>query len=322
MMMFPLWNISMIERNEVNKNSKGGTELMADGLVKYVDSSLLDHFQIIPSRVREISKDKLPILWLHDLPGDPESQKLKDPEYRKQFKKIVFVSHWQQQMYNAYLGVPYSEGVVLRNAIDPIEPEFVDKKDPDGKVRLIYHPTPHRGLEILVPVVKELVKVHPEVHLDVYSSFKLYGWPERDAQYKRLFEEIENHPNMTYHGSVSQEELRKAIGKAHIFSYPSIWQETSCLCAIEAMSGGCYTVTSTLAALPETCANFGILYPYTENVNDHANRFFSTLEATVRMAKTYGYQGTVVQKPYFDLHYSWQNRKSEWEHLLQTLLKE
>jgi glycosyltransferase involved in cell wall biosynthesis len=150
----------------------------------------------------------------------------------------------------------------------------------------------------------------------------LYGWEQRDEPYKELFEEIKSHPNMTYHGTVSQPELRKAIGKAHIFSYPSIWQETSCLCAIEAMSGGCYTVTSSLAALPETCANFGILYPYTENVNDHANRFFSTLEATVRMAKTYGYQGTLVQKPYFDLHYSWQNRKSEWEHLLQTLLKE
>lgn len=58
----------VIERNETNKNSKGGTELMAEGLEKYVDKELLSKFQIIPSRVRDINPDKIPILWLHDLP--------------------------------------------------------------------------------------------------------------------------------------------------------------------------------------------------------------------------------------------------------------
>ena len=186
----------VIERNETNKNSKGGTELMAEGLEQHVDKELLSKFQIIPSRVRELDPTKIPVLWLHDLPWDPESAKLKDPEYRKQFKKIVFVSHWQQQMYNLVLGVPFSEGVVIKNAIKPIPSELIDKSELDpsdirhGKIRLIYHPTPHRGLEILVPVFNEMLKYHPDIHLDVYSSFKLYGWAERDKPYEALFEEI------------------------------------------------------------------------------------------------------------------------------------
>jgi glycosyltransferase involved in cell wall biosynthesis len=311
----------VIERNETNKNSKGGTELMAEGLESHVDKEILSKFQIIPSRVRNIDPDKIPILWLHDLPWDPESAKLKDPEYRKQFKKIVFVSHWQQQMYNTVLGVPYSEGIVIKNAINPIQPELINKQDPDGKIRLIYHPTPHRGLEILVPVFNELINLHPDIHLDVYSSFKLYGWAERDKPYQALFDEIKQHPNMTYHGSVSQEELRAAVGRSHIFAYPSIWQETSCLCAIEAMSAGCLTVTSSLAALPETCANYALMYNYTENVNDHANMFFRVLHHAVNVIK----QGQAdnylrAQKEYFDRNYDWNIRKDEWTFLLNSLL--
>lgn len=310
---------SDIDRNEVDANAMGGTELMGLGLTSHVDPELLSKFQIIRSRVREIDTDKIPILWLHDLPWDPESAKLKDPEYRKQFKKLVFVSHWQQQMYNIVLGIPYSEGVVIRNAIKPIEDELIQK--PTDKIRLIYHPTPHRGLEILVPVVSELVKHHPDVHLDVYSSFKLYGWAERDTPYAKLFETISEHPNMSYHGTVPNEQLRKALGEAHIFAYPSIWQETSCICAIEAMSAKCLTVTSSLAALPETCANYGMLYNYTENVNDHANLFYKVLLHAVDVAKN----GTATnylraQKEFFDRNYDWDLRGAEWTFLLNSML--
>lgn len=312
--------LSILERNEVDQNSMGGTELMGFGLEKHVDNELLSKFQIIRSRVREIDPNRKAILWLHDLPWDPESQKLKDPEFRKQFAKIVFVSYWQQQMYNVVLGVPYSEGVVIKNAIEPIPSDLINKKDPDGKIRLIYHPTPHRGLSILVPVVKELVKHFPEVQLDVFSSFNLYGWPERDKQYADLFEEIKNHPNMVYHGSVSNEDLRSAISKAHIFAYPSIWMETSCLCAIEAMSAGCLTVTSSLAALPETCANYALMYNFTENVNDHANMFFKVLYHAVDVIKKGNAENYLkIQKEYFDRNYNWQTRSDEWTYLLNSL---
>lgn len=310
----------VIENNELSKNSKGGTELMVDGLARHIDNQLLNKFQIIPSRVRQLDPNKIPILWLHDLPWDPESAKLKDPEWRSQFKKIVFVSHWQQQMYHTVLGVPYSQGVVIKNAIEPIPQKYIDDK-PTDQIRLIYHPTPHRGLEILVPVIKEMVKYHPEIHLDVYSSFKLYGWEERDTPYSKLFDEIETHPNMTYYGTVPHEHLREAVGRSHIFAYPSIWQETSCLCAIEAMSAQCLTVTSSLAALPETCANYALMYNYTEDINDHANMFFKVLHHAIDTIK----QGNATsylkaQKEYFDRNYDWNLRKDEWTYLLNSLL--
>ena len=136
--------------------SFGGTELMNSALYERVDNDLLDQFNIIKSRVRNVSEDKPNILWLHDLWNDPENAHLKDVEARKRFARLVFVSHFQMNTYSLGLGVPYSESFVLRNAIEPIT--VPSKEDgtwnkPVDIIRIIYHTTPHRGLNIAVAAV-------------------------------------------------------------------------------------------------------------------------------------------------------------------------
>ena len=309
----------MVEVNELNKNARGGTELMQERLHRSIPAELLNKFQIIPSRVRELDPDKKKILWLHDLPHDPESEHLKDPELRKRFSKIVAVSDWQMQMYNIISGVPYAESFVIKNAIDPIP---VEKKEYNGTVNLIYHTTPHRGLEILIPVFEELSRIHDNIHLDVYSSFSIYGWEERDRQYQQLFDRCRAHPKITYHGAVPNEEIRTALVKSHIFAYPSIWPETSCLAAIEAMSAMNLVVCPNFAALAETCSNFAMMYQFNENKNLHAVQFAHTLDIAIKTViqnrgTTYPYLD--FQKQYFDYFYSWDKRKGEWLALLNSL---
>ena len=309
----------MVEVNELNKKARGGTELMQERLHKSIPEQLLNKFQIIPSRVRELDPDKKKILWLHDLPHDPESEHLKDPELRKRFSKIVAVSDWQMQMYNIISGVPYAESFVIKNAIDPIP---VEKKEYNGTVNLIYHTTPHRGLEILIPVFEEVSRIHDNIHLDVYSSFSIYGWEERDKQYQQLFDRCRAHPKITYHGAVPNEEIRQALVKSHIFAYPSIWPETSCLAAIEAMSAMNLVVCPNFAALAETCSNFAMMYQFNENKNLHAVQFAHTLDIAIKTViqnrgTTYPYLD--FQKQYFDYFYSWDKRKGEWLALLNSL---
>ena len=86
-----------LKKNAVHKNAKGGTELMLEGLKKRIDPELWDNFNFIMSRVRDefIDPDKPNILWLQDLPEDPESQHLKSISSRERFAKIVFNSNWQ-----------------------------------------------------------------------------------------------------------------------------------------------------------------------------------------------------------------------------------
>ena len=44
-----------IEKNELDRNAMGGTELMKYGLYERLPKDLMDKFQIIPSRVRDLS---------------------------------------------------------------------------------------------------------------------------------------------------------------------------------------------------------------------------------------------------------------------------
>jgi UDP-glucose:(glucosyl)LPS alpha-1,2-glucosyltransferase len=309
-----------MEINELNRNAKGGTELIHTELEKRLPQELRDKFQIIPSRVRELDPKRKPVLVLHDLPSDPESEHLRSEESRERFAGLVCVSNWQANMYNLTLNIPFAELTVIQNAINPIG--LVPKPD-DGIVRLIYHTTPHRGLGILVPVFEHLCELHDNIELDVYSSFNAYGWPERDKPFEELFERCKAHPKINYHGFKENAAIRVALQKADIFAYPSVWPETSCIAAIEAMSAGCITVCPSYAALPETCANFAWMYPFTEIAQDHANRFAGTLNNAIlevsRVKKENDTARMSFQRNYFNNFYGWNYRQYQWEQYLRQL---
>ena len=307
----------VIERNEVDKNAMGGTELMGTGLVRLVGPDLLDRVNLIRSRVRHIDDTKPNLLWLHDLPEDPESHHLADEELRKRFAKLIYVSNWQKERYQLFYNIKPSEGVVIQNAIDPIPDKLIQKRT-DGKIRLIYHPTPHRGLSILVPVFEKLCETFDNLELDVFSSFALYGWEGRDEEYRDLIQRCKDHPKINYHGTQPQEVVRAALGKADIFAYPCIWMETSCICAMEAMSAKCILVAPNYAALPETLAGFGIVYDYDEDINRHANLFYSILYGVIENIDKLDYKPALEQqKRYADVQYGWSNRLHKWQWLLQ-----
>jgi len=307
-----------MEVNELSKNSRGGTELMLERIHSRVNPDLLNECQIIPSRVRELKEDKIRILWQHDLPGDPESHHLANRGWEK-FHKIVFVSNWQMQQYISHYDIPWSRCVVMQNAIDPIE---VHQKEFD-KIRLIYHTTPHRGLQILVPVFEKLCEKFDNIELDVYSSFSIYGWEERDKQFEELFNRCKEHPSINYHGAKTNEEVREALKLAHIYAYPSIWPETSCLSLIEAMSAGLLCVHSNFAALYETAANWTHMYQFMQEMEEHGGLFYSLLFDSISNIQDPMLQKKMKhQKAYTDGFYNLNNRIIQWEALIASLLNE
>ncbi len=308
------------DTNEISEKSKGGTELMRQGLEQRIDSQLLEQFQIIPSRVRELHEDKIRILWLHDLPGDPESNHLHNGGHEK-FHLLVFVSNWQMQRYVEFYRIPWSKCLVIENAIEPIDEQTIDKST--DKIKLIYHTTPHRGLAILLPVFDQLCAKYDNLELDVYSSFKIYGWENRDKDYEQLFDMCRNHPKINYHGTVSNDEVRSALAKAHIFAYPSIWQETACLSLMEAMSAKCVCVHPNFGALFETASGCTVMYQWHEDAHMHAHILQTHLEFTIQgfQQSTVGIEkATSVQRSFVTLRNSWERIVPIWTNLLNALL--
>lgn len=304
--------------DEVSAKAMGGTELMGARLESSIDPDLLSNFQIIRSRVRDLDESKVRILWLHDLPDDPESHHLANGGWNK-FHRLVFVSNWQMQAYVAKYDIPWSKCIVMHNAITPLE--YHEK--PKDKISLAYWSTPHRGLNILVPVFQKLAEKYDNIELNVYSSFNLYGWAQRDEPFKPLFEACEAHPKINYFGTLPNEQLRQELKKNHILAYPSTWVETSCLVLMEAMSAGMLCVHSNLGALYETAANWTSMYQFIEDPNEHAAHFYKHLEDAIEYLNNDAIQSRVAsQKGYADVFYNWDIRAQQWEALLKSLVNE
>jgi UDP-glucose:(glucosyl)LPS alpha-1,2-glucosyltransferase len=298
--------------------AKGGTELMREELERRMPAGLLDNFQIFISRVHEpLDPNKIRIYWHQDLPWDPACAHLKDT--KDQFDIFVFNSNWQMDMFNKVLGISYGKSIVVQNAINPIP--YVEKPSAsDGIVRIIYHTTPHRGLDLLFPIFQELCKNHENVELDVYSSFSIYGWSERDEPYLPLFEQLKNHPKIRYHGAVPNEEIRKALQRADIYAYPNIWPESSCISLMEAMSAGCICIHPNYSALYDTSGDVTRMYQWNENHTAHANIHYVHLDRAVRDITNGLVEGErEFVKQYADKRFNWDRRAFEWESILTDL---
>jgi glycosyltransferase involved in cell wall biosynthesis len=281
---------------------------------------LTDQFQIFVSRIQEpLNPNLIKIYWHQDLPEDPNAvEPLKNNGWKK-FDMIVFNSSWQQTAFQRAFNIPYWKCITLCNAIEPFE--LTDKPDTSESVNLIYHTTPHRGLELLVPVFERLAEDDKNITLDVYSSFNMYGWGDRDQQYNALFDRCIVHPQINYHGYQKNEVIREALQKAHIYAYPSIWTESSCISLMEAMSARALCVHSNLGALWDTGGGLTRMYHFDEDVNIHANRFALILKDSIESVRSKNIETELsFVKSYADIRFNWSRREVEWTGMLQSLI--
>lgn len=314
--------------NEGSAGSSGGTELLGRQLERRLPPQLLSQFQIHLSRYSSPDPSKIQVLWCHIRPEGPEMAHLADGGWAK-FHRIVFVSNWQAQSYIHRFGIPWSRCAVILNAIEPIAVPH-DRFAPvpaDRPIRLIYTPAPDRGLVILNAAFNELCRQRDDIELDVFSSFSLYGdaWARADDWYRGLFDALRQNPRVRYHGAVPNSELRSALADAHIYAYPSIFGECSCLSIMEAMSAGLACVHPNYGALFETAANWTTMYQWHEDMKDHAFIFLKNLLPVInalRAGDTKLLSRLAAQKAYADDHYNWDSRAVQWMAFLSNMARE
>ena len=303
----------------MNMKAMGGTELQMRMVYDGLPRELLKEVQIIPTRLtEELDPKRIRIAYIHDLVHDPAVSYLKEGGHSK-FHALVFPSNWSMQQYIGVYNVPWSKCRVIKNGIIPFE----EHHKPTDKLRIIYTPTPHRGLSILAGVFDQLCKKYDYIELNVYSSFNLYTWQERDKEFLPLFDFLRNHPKCNYYGTVSNDEVREALKQSQIFAYPSIWNETSCRCLIEAMGAGLLCVHPNLGALFETASNLTLMYQFQEDTTKHAKVFGQILDAAIRDINKPEVQSSLgVQKGYAKAFYNSNSVVKQFETLIRGLLGE
>lgn len=238
----------------------------------------------------------------------------------------MFVSNWQYQQFINVLGIPYSQKhIVIEHGVRTFDDDQLNNRpNPQEQLRLIYTSTPHRGLGILVPVFQKLAENNPNIHLDVFSSFAIYGWPETDQQFEQLLNICREHPQITYHGSAPNDVVREHLARAHVFAYPSIWPETSCRSLIEAMMAGLVCVHPNYAALPDTASGFTYMYSGDQNHEIHAQLFYDGLSMLADEAANGNFvnqKQLAMMRWYANYRFNMVQAKTKWATVMHMLLQ-
>ena len=124
---------------------------------------------------------------------------------------------------------------------------------------------------------------------------------------------------MTYHGITPNSELKSALRSIHYLAYPSTFEETSCLAAIDAMAAGCRVIVPALGALPETTCGFAHLYPWSADPVEHAALFASAIAQEVESPWFAEPKISQTQQNYCELFFDWKERVKEWARLIERL---
>jgi len=301
------------------KDSFGGGDNQLRFLLKYLpDESFKDINLILNSTNHDlIEKDKINVLWVHHFVNQKEIQNLGSKDYIDKLDWMVFNSNWTFEKYVYQFKIPESKSIVIRNAIEKIDFE----KKPKDKISLIYHTTPWRGLVHLLKVFKNLNLEN--VELNVCSSTIIYGKKFDDQfgkKYENIFNECKNTKNVNYFGYLENKKVIDLLKKTHIFTHPSIWPETSCIAAIEAMAAGCEVVSTNLGALYETCSPFGTFVSFDRNWDNLEKRYEKVLSKSIKNYWSSENQNKLkMQSDAINATYSWDVRSIEWKNFFNEI---
>jgi|TARA_B100001146_G_scaffold97412_1_gene86216 glycosyltransferase involved in cell wall biosynthesis len=299
--------------------SFGGSENQLRLLFKYVPDENFKEVNLILNNTNLdlIEKGRINILWMQHFVNQKEAANLGSKEFVDKLDYIVFNSNWNFEKFQYQFKIPEHKSIVIKNAVENIE----YKEKPKDKINLIYHTTPWRGLAILLKIFKNLNLKN--VELNVCSSTLIYGKKFNDMylhKYQNIFDECSKMKNVNYHGYMKNNKLINFLKEMHIYSFPSIWPETSCISAIESMAAGCQIVTTNLGALYETCAPFGTLISFDKNLENLEKKYKKTLIESIENYWSKENQTKLkLQRETINLTYSWNTRAKEWIDFLKLV---
>ena len=179
--------------------------------------------------------------------------------YCDYYDKIIFVSNDQYNDYKKYVIINSEKTIILNNTLSPLfyyntmldSDKILHKK----RLNIIYISNPQRGLECFKYIFPILKKRYNDLTLDIYSSLEMYDIKDNE-RLKKMYSEFNNIDGINYNKSISQNELINAMNTSLLFIYPTFVVESFCNSLIEAMSCGCYVISTNLGALKS------VAYPY------------------------------------------------------------
>ena len=306
---------------------KGGTELQHAFLEEHVDKKLLDNFQIctsIPGKV-PLSSDKINIMWQKNSFNQKNLNAwFSNKSNHEKYDWYIFNSHWNYEKFRYAFDLPTERCHVIKNGVVNCNDKYGERQvyKKGDLVRLVFQPTPWRGLNVLLAAMQYLKDEN--VLLDVYSSCEVYGddfKKANDSKWVPLYEQANKLKNVNYIGYRPNDFILKKMPFYHLFAYPSIFEETSCISALECRAAGVYCIVTNYGALYETCSEFPVYVTFETDYNKLAYSFAMAIKGAINsLHEDYIQEHLQVQRNFVNRFYSWDKKGMEWNSFLQGAL--
>lgn len=199
---------------------------------------------------------KLNYFWTHDLALKCYLPQISNMMWN--VDKVLGVSQWHRNQIKSVYGTDDDYLSVLRNGIDLSLFKAIQPNDKIKSKTLLYSSRPERGLINLVKdggIMDKLFSIDPELRLIVV------GYDNTTQQmaefYNYLWGQCEKLPNVINYGHLSKSALADLMGKVWLHVYPTEFEETSCITAMEEQAAGTPFIHTDVGALSETLKNGG-----------------------------------------------------------------
>jgi GT2 family glycosyltransferase/glycosyltransferase involved in cell wall biosynthesis len=220
----------------------------------------------------------------------------------------VCISDYHRAFLSRRFGKPINDFEVIGCPVRAWDYEPHLDKDPN---RFLYCSVPHRGLDYMPMVMRELRKALPEAILTITSDYRLWGANEPRN------EEFRSNPLLAkeeFLGKVSRDELIRLQGLAMAQPYPCTYEECFCIAVAECSTAGAVPISTAIGAVPQTVGDDSrIVGP---PIDDFAQRI---AKRTLELHGDRNAMRTVVEQ-------SWRHSVvvvgSKWEELLYRLIQQ
>lgn len=169
--------------------------------------------------------------------------------------KIIVLSDWHKSFFKLYYPyIPDSKLVIIGNGIccndfclEPLMNTDVIRR----KNRFIWTSCLTRGIERCVEIMKQIYAVFPDTELYVFRDF--------DDKYQGFIDSVKDLSYIHFCGKISNQQIIEEFKKSEYWFYPTSFQETFCISALEAQMAGCIAIATNVASLNTTVGEHGYL---------------------------------------------------------------
>jgi glycosyltransferase involved in cell wall biosynthesis len=240
-------------------------------------------------------------IWAHDTSlfyygcTINESQILK--KWNKYINKCICLTEWHKNEFIEKYPILKNKITLINNGIDcSIFSNIITNKKIKNK--FIYSSRPERGLNILLELWPQILKNLPDATLVI--SF--YGtFPSEQLKFKTI---IDSYDSIQYLGKLNSQQLYEEMASSEYWLYPTYFNETSCITALEMLMSGVICLYYPVAGLVNTVGNYGIQLEKGQEIEAINNLTVKRKTEIIKCGKEYA------------LSCCWTKRSEEWKELI------